>query len=301
MITRRNPVDKIPVLFFVVLMLMAAGLPADVIYLKDGSIIIARFKAASGDTMVYTTGGGEIDIPSGNILRTEPDLSALTGKQVELEMFDKSVIEGTFTDYDEDIGYFIDLSFGTLTVPGNKVLRMTDPVQTRKYQGADVSLSARGVFYVPIANENFLFLAGGGLGTEVNLPFMRGLFAGVDLEFIALANGEMEDLNYMFIQISPKVVYRYLGFRVNPGFMSRIVPFAVVGGGLTVVFIQDLRDGVYPDSYGALSPHAKVEAGVDVYILENLSLKINGSYMVVFQKEELFQSVGGCLSVSYEF
>ncbi len=280
---------------------MSAKISADVIYLDDGSILFASFQSASGDEMIYKNNSGEIRIKGSSILKTEPNISVLQGKVVNLILLDKSVIEGTFTDYDADIGYFIDLSFGTLTVPSDKVVRVADPAQIRKYEGSAVQLAARSLFSVPIGDNNFSYLAGGGLGAEFKLPFMRGLFAGADLDLITLKNDKLKELAYTFIQISPKIIYRYMGFRTNPGLFSRLVPFTSLGGGMTVIFIQDLRSGVSPDSYGSLSPHMKAEAGFDYFLSDNWVLKLNGTYMTVFQKDALFNTVGGNLSVCYEF
>lgn len=288
--------------FAVFFLFCLASLPADVIYLRDGSILVAKFHSASGDEMLYKKGNGEeLRIRAAEILGSDPDFRNLTGKKVRIILTDKTFIDGLFNDYDEDIGVFIDLSFGTLTVPSGKIDKIVDPVQARKFAGSDVSLSARGTFLLPLEGDYFSFMAGGGLGAEFKLPFMRGLFAGVDVDGLGFMNGTVEELSYFGLLISPKVVYRFLDLRTKNGFVSRLAPYAAVGGGILFLFVQDQRSGVFPENYGAMSPHAKAEIGLFFYINEAWSLKLNGTYLAVFQEEELFHAAGGNLSVCFEF
>jgi hypothetical protein len=283
------------------LILGAMPLSADVVYLKDGTILIAAFKASEGDTMIYVSGGKEKRLPSAVILRSEPSLSSLEAKQVTLELTDKSTVEGLFNDYDEDIGYFIDLSFGTLTVPIEKVSRLVDPRQLRKFEGANVAIGVRGLGYVPLGGDYFSSGFGGGIGGEFGLPFFRGLFGGVDLDFLQLNNDTLKDFSYMLILLTPKVTYRYLELRAGTGFASRLAPFASLGLGMTMVYIHDKRPGVYPDNYGAFSPHAKIDLGSDFYVRDNMYVRLGGSYLMVFQEDKPFKSVGANLSLYYEF
>ena len=283
------------------LILGAMPLSADVVYLKDGTILIAAFKARDGETMVYAAGGKEYRFSSGDVLRSEPSLESLAAKPVTLELTDKSTVEGLFNDYDEDIGYFIDLSFGTLTVPIEKVSRLVDPRQLRKFEGANVAIGVRGMGYATLGSDYFSSGFGGGIGGEFGLPFFRGLFGGIDLDFLKLNNDTLKDFSYMLIMLTPKVTYRYLELRAGTGFASRLAPFASFGLGMTMVYIHDQRPDVCPDNYGSFSPHAKLDVGSDFYVRDNMYVRLGGSYLMVFQEGEPFKSVGANLSLYYEF
>ncbi len=281
---------------------IALAFPAfsDVIYLKDGSIIIATYRSTEGDTMTYSSGETRFGVNVSDILKSEVSLASIKGRQVALELTDKSTVAGAFADYDEEIGYFIELSFGTLTVPRDKVVRMIDPAQSRRYQGSDVALGARAFYLSSVGSDNFGGLYGGGASAEFGLPFARGLFCGADLDFAKLNVKDIDDLSYLLIQITPKLTYRYLEFRSGQGFLSRVVPFISAGGGMTAIYVRDLREGVYPDSYGALSPHIKAELGCDVYLKDNVYLRLGGVWTTIFQKGDSFSGAGASLACYYE-
>ncbi len=296
----RSHIGRKPVLCGLLLILVLAVVPADVIFLKDGTIVLASYKSSSGDTMTYTIGEKEVSFSSGEILRSESTLASLIGKQINIELVDKTVIEGAFTDYDTDIGYFIDLSFGTLTIPVERVVRMIDPVQAKRYQGSAVAIGLRGLYLTAVGSDNFKSMYGGGVSAEFGLPFMRGLFAGVGLDFAKLETDGLDDLSYLLIQITPNLTYRYLEFRSGQGALSRFVPFASLGGGMTVIYVRDLRDGVYPDSYGALSPHLRAEIGTDLYLTESTYLRLGGVWTTVLQDGDAFSAAGASLACYYE-
>lgn len=296
----RTRIGRMPLLCGFLLILVLAVVPADVVFLKDGTIVLASYKSTSGDTMTYTVGEREISFSSGEILRSESTMASLTGKKIEIELVDKTVIEGTFTDYDTDIGYFIDLSFGTLTIPADRVVRMIDPVQSRRYQGSAVAIGLRGSYLVAVGSDNFKSMYGGGASAEFGLPFFRGLFGGVGLDVAKLETDGLDDLSYLLVQITPNLTYRYLEFRTGQGALSRLVPFASLGGGMTVIYVRDIRDGVYPDSYGAFSPHIRAEIGTDLYITDSAYLRLGGAWTTVFQEGDAFSAAGASLACYFE-
>ena len=224
----------------------------------------------------------------------------LKGKPIALELTDKSTVDGAFVDYDEEIGYFVDLSFGTLTVPREKVVRMIDPAQSRRYQGSDVAFGVRGFYLSSVNSDVFGSMYGGGASAEFGLSFLRGLFGGADVDLIKLNTDGLDDLSYFLIQFTPKLTFRYLEFRSGQGFHSHIVPFVSIGGGMTAIYVHDLRDGVYPDSYGELSPHIKAELGTDIYLKDKLYLRLGGVWTTIFQKGDAFSGAGASLACYYE-
>jgi len=281
---------------------IAVAIPifSDVVYLKDGSILIATYQSTSGETMTYSSGESQTHIKASDILRSESTLASLKGKTVALELTDKSTVKGVFADYDEEIGYFVDLTFGTLTVPREKVVRMVDPAQSRRYQGSDVALGVRGFYLAPVNSDFFSSMYGGGASAEFCLSFFRGLFGGTDVDCIKLNTDGLDDLSYFLIQVTPKLTFRYLEFRSGQGFLSHIVPFVSVGGGMTAIYVHDLRDGVYPDSYGELSPHIKAELGTDIYLKDKLYLRLGGVWTTIFQEGDSFSGAGASLACYYE-
>ena len=63
---------------------IAVAIPifSDVVYLKDGSILIATYQSTSGEVMTYSSGDSQIHVKASDILRSE-NLACLVEGQAD--------------------------------------------------------------------------------------------------------------------------------------------------------------------------------------------------------------------------
>ena len=107
----------------------------DVIHMKDGRIYIGKVVTASAGGVTVEAQGRTFTVDQMDILKTDENISALKELPIEVVLNDGSVIKGTVSDYDEEVGFLIDLEIGSLTVPPGSVRRIENPEQRNYYNG----------------------------------------------------------------------------------------------------------------------------------------------------------------------
>jgi small nuclear ribonucleoprotein (snRNP)-like protein len=272
----------------------------EVLFLNDGTILIGTLKGVSVAGAEYEAFGLTVILQPDDFYRDSATLEEIADLPVDVILTDGTLIQGTIADYDPDIGLFIEMSIGMLTLPPTSIGKIIDPARSLLYWGPDAQVRAFGGAYWP-SNGLFGISATAGASIEVKVPWVRGLFAGVSLEYRFLGYQSSDDLSFALYQLTPIIGYRLLLFRTAGGFLSAFVPFASAGFGFTFVSVEDLREGVYPSSYGGLVGHIGVEAGFEIEIAEGFGATLSGRYSMVFQAGSPFGAIDVLLAASYEF
>jgi hypothetical protein len=267
--------------------------------LKDGSVIIGSLVDASGTKLVYDSLGGKREIESKDVLRTEKDLSSLGTGAYDVTLTDNTVFAGSITDYDPDIGLFINLSIGALTLPASGIKSIVDPAERRRWVGSKLSFRASGYYYWPLADANFGPSYSVALSCDARLPW-RGMTAGAAIEWSPLSYRDSSSVTYSILSAVPRLGYRYLGFRSSKGLLSAITPFASLGAGIAYIGVEDGRPGSTSSSYGAVVLRATSELGLDIRASSALSIRLSGRPDVTVQSGAPFATIGLGLSASWE-
>ena len=271
---------------------------AEVLYLVDGEILIGEFVSPDPQGFLYRTYKGDVVVPVGKLLRSAKTLDELSALPVELVLKDSSVIKGNIVDFDYDIGIFIDISFGTLTIPNTAVAKIMDPVQVSKYSGSALQYRVDAGAYFPLfGNEQFFgasWLA--SITLNARLPAVRGLFAGASLTFNDTVFTPTTTTKYFLLSVCPEVTWKLLDWRVKSGFLSILSPFATVGAGLAYINVSDPE--LYPPSYGNLTMRAYVKAGSEIAITPAISLVLDGYLDIFMQAQRPFYSAGATFGVA---
>jgi len=277
----------------------AAAAGADVVFLKDGSVVIGTITGTSEGAVRYLVAGEEIDFAIGSILRTDRELSALAELPLEAVLKDGSIIRGKIVDYDEELGYFIDIAFGTLTLPLSTVDELVDPVRRTAFEGASFQVRAGGGVYLPVLDDSGAFGQSwtAAAGASWALAFVRGLSGGIGVSRSAAAYDE-EDIEYSFFAVRPELTYRYLGLRLRDSILNRLTPFASVSFGPAYVAV--VNPDTVPDDYGELIAAAGLSAGFELRVAAGIALRMEGTFDAYLQEGTPFCTAGALLSVAYE-
>ena len=285
------------VLLVVCFLLFALPLAADVLFLVDGEILIGDFVSSSSQGLLYKTYKGDVVVFVNALVKSEKSIAALESLPVELILKDNSVIKGTIVDFDEDIGIFIDISFGTLTVPSSAVNKIVDPVQRKRYNGASFQYGVSGGLYYPLGPTAQYFglswLA--SLSLQAIVPGIRGLFWGADVTFNDTNFLQLASTKYYFVSVSPEVSYKLLDLRTKQGFINIFSPFASLGVGLAYINVSD--EMLYPPSYGNLTLRSYAKIGTEIAITPLVSASVAGYVDILVQGVDPFFSAGLTLGV----
>jgi hypothetical protein len=281
------------------LSLGTAALAAEVVLLADGTVIIGSLVDAEGSQLSYESFGSVRKIDSSKVIETSKELSALSGRSFDVVLADKSVFTGSLADYDPEIGLFVDLSIGTLTLPASGVARIEDPVQRRLWVGSDFSLRASAVYYWPLGSESFSPSIAAGLSAEARLPY-RGLTLGLATEWSPLNYEDSSEVEYSLYSAVARLGYRYLGWRSSRGALAFLTPFASVGAGFTYIGIKDSRPGANSPSSGGMAPRLAAELGVEFLPSRGISVRALCRPDLVLQAGGSFSTLGAGLSAAWE-
>jgi hypothetical protein len=285
----------------VILSLIPALAFPDVFFTDKGAILIGTIvKSATGTTTILDR-GNEKSIPSASILRSEPSTDALKDLPVTIELMDGSLIRGKISDFDADIGIFLDISFGVLTIPNQSVKTVIDPAQRRLYAGPPAHALLGASYYFPVFGANADF--GPALRAEGSadwaLPGLRGANIGFDASYSFTDFIPSDLVDYSFTSLQPTISYRWLDARLRKDFLKILTPFASIGAGPAYVLAS--QPGTYPERIGELTVGALFKAGVDIDAFKGLGLRVQGRADVFFQQGAPFTTLSVGALFSYDF
>lgn len=296
------PVKKTRLLAIAMLAASAASGSPDVIRLVNGSIYLGKIASAGEAGVSVEAFGTTTNVSPGQILRTETGMGSLAQDPVELHLKDGSVIRGKITDYDPDIGLLVDIEFGTLTVPYESLSSVEDPKQRSAYRGQPWMIEASGAWYWPLGSFSSSFSSNGwlSLATGVNLPWVRGLYAGVDTAYWFMGYLPSTQIDYYMVTAAAAVSYQLLLLRSSRiPVIKDLVPWASLELGVAWVGVRDGRPGAVPAAYGELDPALGTVVGIDWHIGPHFLARLEGRYVAVPQSASLLHLIGVGIGVGY--
>jgi small nuclear ribonucleoprotein (snRNP)-like protein len=288
------------------LVMIFAGLLAiqafpDVIRLKDGTIYLGQVTTASDEGVVLAALGKTIRIPTSEISKTETDLEALRNQALELALKDGSVIRGKVKDYDGEIGLFVDLEFGEITIPPESLGSIQDPVQRSRSRGYPIQAGISAGYYQPVGSLGSSFGSNFSISAfaEFNLKIVRGLYAGVDFSHLFLTYKPDADLSYGISALTAGPIYRLLLLRTsNLPFIKDLVPWAGLSAGVAYVAV---RDRAAATSNGEMDPVFGASLGLDYHVWARLLVRLSGRWLLLPQSASAFHLLAGGLGLAYSF
>jgi hypothetical protein len=279
---------------------IALPLWSDVVFTDDGAILIGTIIRPEPGGMRYLAYGREMLLPSQSIQRSESDLKVLEKLPLDVELMDGSVLRGTFADFDPEIGLFLDISFGVLTVPVQSIKAVTDPVKRLRYAGSPFMARAGASWYFPVLSgaSSFGPSLGIDLAAEWSVPLLRGLSAGFDARYAFADFLPSQSVNYSFVSVAPEASYRLLFLRTRDDWLRNLTPF--VSAGVGPVYINLLDPGGYPSQMGELSLGVNMKLGLDVDIFKGVGIRLQGRSDLYLQQGNPFVLLSIGLMASYD-
>ncbi|MCX7024511.1 MAG: hypothetical protein NT080_07815 [Spirochaetes bacterium] len=290
-----------PVIFLAFLMAAAFSAYSEVIFLSDGQILIGSLIGPVESGISYRAFGAEITIPLNRILKTEKMLSSIADTTLNIRLKDGSQLKGKIVDYDEEIGLFVDIGFGVLTVPIPAIAEIFDLPLRERFAGSPAQVRAGAGLYIPLLGSGDYFGPSwtSVLGALVSLPFMRGLYAGIELGVSGADYLDSDTTSYLFASVEPELELRFMGWRMKDGFLGKMTPFASLRGGMTYISLKD--PDFYPPDSGSLTGSFGLAAGMDFAVANDFGARLDWMAGVVLQSTTPFVTTGLRLSVSYDF
>jgi hypothetical protein len=287
-------------LFWAVFCSAAAPVWSDVIFLDDGTLLIGTIIGTDAGGTRYSAFEREIKVPSQDIRRSEKDLKSIEGLPLTVELMDGSVLRGTIADYDPEIGLFLDISFGVLTVPNQSIRAIVDPARRLRFSGPPFMARAGISGYFPV------FASAVGFGPSialdmtacVALPFFRGLTAGLDVRYSFADFLVVDTVEYSFVSLQPEIGYNLLYFRTNEDFTRMLMPFASIGAG--PVYVSQSDPSGYPSQMGELCLGIVLKIGVDIEIYQGWGLRLQERNDIYLQQGSPFVSVSIGFMIAYD-
>ena len=267
-----------PFLAGALLLAARAPLPAEIVFTEQGYIVIGTIVKTEAGYSTYSSMGRVEVLKSSEIIRSESSLEALAGVPVQVELMNGSTLRGTISDFDPDIGLFLDISFGVITVPNASVKAIIEPKQRGRYTGSPAQVRAGASYYYPLGalGEDFspdLRIEG---MAAFSLGAPRGLSAGIDVAYSFAKFIPSAQAAYSFVSAEPMLSYRWLGLRTKSTLAQAFAPFLELGGGAVYVKVDDPSG--FPPTLGELNPGAFAALGCDVFIFKELCLRLQGRF-----------------------
>ena len=281
-------------------MILCSTLSAEVLFLRNGEIVIGDFVSADSGTITLRSMGTERTVSSTDVLRTEKGLMDIGEITVQVVLKDGTSIRGKLTDFDEEVGLFIDIGFGTLALPIAAIARIEDPGRIAVYQGTKMSLGLSGGISTPL-DSDYGLSGGGGVLAEIKTGLARGLYAGFSLggEYLAYA----ADSNVKIVNADFQIyaLYKLLALgEVFPA-LELLTPYASLGIGGTLVTLLDSRVDAPVDQRGILSFSTALAFGLEWKLPANISLRTGGELDGILQTSGLFLIPKARLALLYGF
>jgi small nuclear ribonucleoprotein (snRNP)-like protein len=274
-------------------------LSADVIRMKDGRVFIGRVLTVDPSGVVILAYDQKVTVDYGDILKTAPNFNSIKNRELEITLKDNSVMRGKVKDYDSDIGLFMEIEFGQITIPLENIKSIDDPEQRSKQLAHFAQIGAQGGFYFIIGDLNTVFSSNFtvDLFSEFNLGFLlQGLFAGACLSYHNLSAIDYTDYSYLMVNLQAYGMYRFLMLRSMTGFLRNLVPFVSAGVGVACP-VQTYNE----ESAFELDLSFTGSVGIDYFLFDDLLIRASGCWMSVMQSKLWYNSVTIKFGAAYCF
>ena len=280
--------------------LVAGNLFSEVYFLHDGEVVLGTLLKAGSGSVTIRTMGTERTVDSGGIIRTETSLAALNDMLLEVRLKDGTVLSGKLVDFDEEIGLFFDIGFGSIAVPASAIESIRDTKRVAEYAGKPLVIGLAASAFFPLEDEYSLSW-GGTVFAEYRTTLLRGLYAGLGITWERLDYEPSSAVTFDILSLSGHLTYKFFGLGDSLPVLSFIIPYVKVGGGAALVQVEDSRASEGPTDKKEFTSTAKAEVGIEWRLPKGVSLRSFGAASAVFQESGVFVQPEAGLGLLYGF
>ena len=259
---------------------------ADVISLKNGEVYLGKANVVDSNTISIESFGSTNNVRQTDLLKIEPQLQTVADIRYEVLLADDSVLKGKLKNFDDEIGLFLETTFGAITVPTRGIKKIYDVQQRDRYYGKSYLAGLTGGYYLPTGNFKSNFGNGylASAFAETALKSVRGLSIGGDFLFMPMDYTASSDVSYMSYALFAHASYRYLDLRSGTlPVINRLVPYVKLGVGLVYISVEDNRSTALIDVRSEASPVLTCGLGTDVLIVKDVSLRLEAGVLSIYQ------------------
>ncbi len=281
-------IQRVSLYFLLSFIFITTILSAEVVFTEEGFIFIGTIIQTEQGYSSYQFMDREVRLMASRIIRTEADIDVLTDLPVRVELMDGSILRGTIVDYAPDIGIFLDIDFGVLTIPKASIRSIIEPMQGRRYSGNPFQAKAGASWYFPIGESSGSFGSAiriEGLGAY-SISGIRGLSIGLDFTYSFTNFNAVPSVDYAFITLEPFVSFRYLAWRTKPSIIRILTPFAELGAG--ALYVRATDPFSVPSMFGELCAGAFIKTGFDFELFKIFSLRAQLRFDSYLQNDKPF-------------
>lgn len=211
----------------------------------------------------------------------------------------RSIIKGKIQNYDEEVGIFVNVDFGAITLPVQTIKEISDPVKKKYYNGLPVIFGFSGGYYIPYAGlapdfeSDFSFSA----FAEFDSDFVRGLYIGGEFSAINI-DYKVDDSEFSIYTFQPYAIYKFLQMRKKSSLINRFIPFVSAGmGGAYIIRKSPLNTKTETE----LDTVLNIKTGFDINITERLGTRFYTGTETILQNSSKFNRVFFNAGIIYSF
>lgn len=281
-----------------ILLSLAVNTRADVIRINNGQVYLGKITSADSEGILIDSFGKKRAIPQSEILKSEKSLETLQSQQVQIFLKDGSIFRGKIENYDEEMGIFINIDFGPMTVPVDSIKEIIDPGVKEYYESMikvnPVNIGFTGGYYLTAgpagsrynSNYNFSFF------TEFYTYLLKGLFAGIDMGYLPVDYKNSAEIEFNIITFQPYLSYRYGNLkRSRIPLVKDLVPFFSAGAGIAYTRLKDNRPLAANSEKSESDMVYSARLGCDYLIYKNILIRLFGGWESILQKNKSFDAV----------
>lgn len=290
-------------LFFMIISAKTfSPLHADVVIIDDGAIYLGKVKSVDSQVMVFESFGKDINLSTAKVLKNHKSLDDISAKKISILLKDGSTISGKIDNFDDEIGIFLNIGFGNITIPVGAVNEIRDPEIRKSYFGNDYKFGASAGWYYMTGSlaESYGSTFTANLYAEKMTP-VRGLAGGIDISYNLMNFTKDDKMNYQMFALKPYLMYVFLDFKKTVSFLDKINPFVALYAGVAYVSLEDKRDYAKASNLSEIDPDFMAAAGIDYPLTGNLSIRASGGYRLVLQSNVIFQNITASLGANYGY
>lgn len=269
------------------LLFLTAQLSAEVVFLRNGDVLIGKITSAGSGTVTIQTFGDERKVPSKDILRSEPGLSDIKDLALQVILKDGTSIRGKLTDFDEEIGLFVDIGFGILALPITAIDKIVDPSVVVHYGGYRHILGVSGGVAFPPGGDYGLGYHGALTG-ELQLARLRELYALASFAWMDPGYTGDVGVSLQTWSLLVGIRYKFVAFGEIFPALEILTPYATLAAGGSLVTLFDTRAVALVDQRGLLTSSLAASVGLEWKLPASLSLRTEGGANFIFQTSGVF-------------